>query len=131
MSKTFSVYIMASRSGTLYIGVTNDLARRVYEHKHGLVPGFTSKYRVTRLVYCQHTDDIGAAIDREKQLKRWSRRKKLALVESVNPKWQDLSAEKTNKSRLAARDPSTSVAMTEKRTGMTNRSQPESGNTEK
>ena len=112
MSKTFSVYIMASRSGTLYIGVTSDLARRVYEHKHRLVPGFTSKYRVSRLVYCEHTDDIGAAIDREKQLKRWSRQKKITLVERVNPKWVDLSVEKTNKSRLAARDPSASVGMT-------------------
>jgi putative endonuclease len=68
MSKTFYVYIMTSRSGTLYIGVTSDLARRVYEHKHGLIPGFTSKYRGSRLVYCKHTDHVGAAIDREKQL---------------------------------------------------------------
>ena len=86
MSKTFHVYIMASRSGTLYIGVTSDLARRVHEHKHGLIPGFTSKYRVSRLVYCEDTDDVGAAIVREKQLKRWSRQKKIGLVESVNPK---------------------------------------------
>src|SRR5271169_5567723 len=98
MSKTYSVYIMASRSGTLYKGVTSDLARRVYEHKHGLVPGFTSKYRVTRLVYCEQTNDIGAAIEREKRLKRWSRRKKIALVESVNPKWEDLSVERADKS---------------------------------
>jgi putative endonuclease len=123
MSKTFSVYIMASRSGTLYIGVTSDLARRIYEHKHGLVLGFTSKYRVSRLVYCEHTGDVGAAIDREKQLKRWSRQKKIALVESVNPKWEDLSVEKTDESRLAARDPSASV-------GMTNRIQTQSGKTE-
>jgi putative endonuclease len=119
VSKTYYVYMMASRSGTLYLGVTNDLVRRVYEHKHGVVPGFTSKYRVTRLVYCEQTNDVGAAIDREKQLKRWSRQKKMALVESVNPKWEDLGVE--NKSRLAARDPSTSV-------GMTNRSQTQSGN---
>jgi putative endonuclease len=115
MSRAFYVYIMASRSGTLYIGVTNDIARRVHEHKHGLFPGFTSKYRVSRLVYCEHTDDVGAAIDREKQLKRWSRQKKKALVESVNPKWEDLSVEKRDKSRLAARDPSTSVEMTNPR----------------
>ena len=121
MSKTFRVYIIPSRSGTLYIGVTSDLARRVYEHKHGLVPGFTSKYRGSRLVYCEHTGDVGAALDREKQLKRWSRQKKIALVERVNPEWEDLSVEKTGKSRLAARDPSASV-------GMTNRSQTQSGN---
>jgi putative endonuclease len=112
---------MASRSGTLYIGVTSDLARRVYEHKHGLVPGFTSKYRVSRLVYCEHTNDVGAALDREQQLKRWSRQKKIALVESVNPKWEDLSVEKADKSRLAARDPSAPV-------GMTNRNQTQSHN---
>jgi putative endonuclease len=124
MSKTFSVYIMARRSGTLYIGVTSDLARRVHEHKHGLVPAFTSKYRVSRLVYCKHKDDVGAAIKREKQLKRSSRQKKIAPVENVNPKWEDLSVAKRGKSRLAARDPSASV-------GMTNRSQPESGNIQK
>ena len=117
MNKTYSVYIMASRSGTLYIGVTNDLDRRVHEHKHGLVPGFTSKYRVSRLVYCEHTNDVAAAIEREKQLKRWSRQKKIALIESVNPQWEDLSAEKSNKSRLAARDPSASVGMTERQSG--------------
>jgi putative endonuclease len=59
MSRSFYVYIMARRSGTLYIGVTNDIARRVHEHKHGLVTGFTIKYRVSRLVYCEHTDDVG------------------------------------------------------------------------
>ncbi len=79
MSPTFYTYIMASRSGTLYFGVTADLARGV--HKHGLVPGFTSKYRVWWLVYCEHTNDVGAAIDRDKQLKQWSRLKKMALVE--------------------------------------------------
>ena len=116
MGKAYYVYIMASRSGTLY-----DLARWVYEHKHGLVPGFTSRHRLTRLVYCEQTNDVGAALDREKQLKRWSKQKKMALIESVNPKWEDLSAESADKSRLAARDPSTSV-------GMTNRNQTQSGN---
>ncbi len=90
MGEEYDVYIMASRSGTLYVGITNDLAGRVHEHKHGLVPGFTSKYRVSRLVYCEQTNDVGAAIDREKQLKRWSKQKKMALVESVNPAWEDL-----------------------------------------
>ncbi len=115
MSRPFFVYIMASRSGTLYIAITNDIARRAYEHKHGLVCGFTSKYRVTRLVYCESTEDVGAALDREKQLKRWSRQKKIALVESMNPNWEDLSVEKADKSHLAARDPSASVGMTHPR----------------
>ncbi len=64
---------MASRSGTLYNGVTSDLEGPVYEHKHGVFPGFTSKYKVSRLVYCEDMNDVGAAIDRERQLKRWSR----------------------------------------------------------
>lgn len=82
---------MASRSGTLYVGATNDLMRRVYEHQHGLVKGFTSRYRVTRLVYFEDTDRVGAAIEREKELKGWLRAKKIALVETTNPEWHDLS----------------------------------------
>ena len=82
---------MASRSGTLYVGVTSDLAARVYEHKHGLAPGFTSKYRVTRLVYFDETGDVSEAILREKQIKGWLRKKKIALVETQNPTWRDLS----------------------------------------
>ena len=96
--KTYYTYIMASRSGTLYIGVTSDLEERVYQHKHGLSPGFTSKYKVAQLVYCE---DL--AIDREKQLKGWSRKKKIALVESRNPRWEDLSVEKTDKANRALR----------------------------
>ncbi len=79
------------RNGTLYTGITNDLERRVYEHKHKLVKGFTSKYNLMRLVYYEDTDDVSAAIAREKQIKGWLRRKKLALIESMNPEWKDLS----------------------------------------
>jgi putative endonuclease len=85
------VYIMTSPSGTLYTGMTNDLKRRVYQHKHKLIPGFTAKYNVTRLVHYEETSDVKSAIAREKQIKGWVRRKKIALIESENPKWQDLS----------------------------------------
>jgi putative endonuclease len=88
----YYVYIMTNKSRTLYTGVTNDLKRRVYEHKHKLVPGFTSKYNITRLVYFEATTDIRAAIAREKQIKGWLRVKKIALIESINPNWEDLSA---------------------------------------
>jgi len=90
--KTYYVYIMNSPSGTLYVGMTNDLKRRVYQHKHKLIEGFTKKYNVTRLAYYEETTDVHAAIAREKQIKGWVRRKKLALIETRNPKWQDLSA---------------------------------------
>jgi putative endonuclease len=90
--KQYHVYIMTNRSRTLYTGVTNDLQRRVYEHQHKLVPGFTSKYNITRLVYLEATGDIRAAISREKQIKGWLRARKIALIESANPGWDDLSA---------------------------------------
>ncbi len=82
---------MASKSGTLYTGVTNDLERRVYEHRNGLAKGFTSRYRVKRLVYYESTNDVMVAIAREKQIKSWSRAKKISLVEASNPEWNDLS----------------------------------------
>lgn len=85
------VYIMTNRSRTLYTGVTNDLRRRVYEHKHKLVPGFTEKYNITRLVYFEETPDVHAALAREKQIKGWLRAKKIALIEDANPEWRDLS----------------------------------------
>ena len=91
--KNYYVYIMTNRSRTLYTGVTNDLTRRVYEHKTKVIPGFTSRYNITQLVYYEVTDDIRAAIAREKQIKGWLRRKKTALIESVNPTWKDLSSE--------------------------------------
>ena len=81
----YYVYIMASRGKTIYVGVTNDLLRRVLEHKEGLTGGFTAKYKITKLVYFEDTSDVRAAIAREKQLKAWRRSKKVALVESVNP----------------------------------------------
>jgi len=89
--REYYVYIMSNVARTLYIGVTSDLERRVYEHKEGLCPGFTSKYKLTRLVYFEATSDVHAAITREKQIKGWLRQRKLALVESLNPEWNDLS----------------------------------------
>jgi putative endonuclease len=86
----YYVYIMASKSKTLYTGITNDLVRRVYEHKHKLVPGFTAKYNIDRLVYYDRTSDVDAAIAREKQVKSWTRAKRIALIASVNPGWADL-----------------------------------------
>ena len=90
--KQYYVYIMTNKSRTLYTGVTNNLERRVYEHKQKFVPGFTAKYNITRLVYFEETGDIQEAIAREKQIKGWLRTKKIALIESVNPAWEDLSA---------------------------------------
>lgn len=91
MMKDYYVYILASKkNGTLYIGVTNNLLIRVYEHKNNLVPGFTSKYNVHRLVYYEHTNDVYAAITREKQLKKWRRKWKIQLIEDENPEWRDL-----------------------------------------
>jgi putative endonuclease len=89
--KHYCVYIMTSPSGTLYTGMTNDLKRRVYQHKHKLIEGFTEKYNVTRLAYCEETQDVQTAIAREKEIKSWRRSKKLGLIKSLNPKWQDLS----------------------------------------
>jgi putative endonuclease len=91
MSKTYYVYILTSTTGTLYTGVTNDIIRRVYQHKKGLVEGFTRQYHVTRLVYYEETQDILSAIAREKEIKGWRRSKKIDLIKSLNPKWQDLS----------------------------------------
>lgn len=88
----YYVYIMASRSRTLYTGVTNNLERRVFEHKEKVVPGFTTKYNIDRLVYFETTEDIHSAISREKQIKGWTRDRKLALIASANPTWKDLSS---------------------------------------
>jgi putative endonuclease len=84
---------MTNKSRTLYTGVTNDLQRRVYEHKHKLVPGFTSKYNINKLIYLEETSQVTDAIAREKQIKGWTRAKKIALIDSQNPEWRDLSAE--------------------------------------
>jgi putative endonuclease len=91
--REYWVYILASIRRALYIGVTNDLQRRVFEHKSHLVPGFASKYGIDRLVYFESTNDVHEALAREKQLKGWLRKKKLALIESMNPKWEDHAAE--------------------------------------
>jgi putative endonuclease len=92
MTNQYYVYIMTNKSRTLYTAVTNNLERRVYEHKQKLVPGFTTKYNISQLIYFEATHDIRAAIEREKQIKGWLRSKKVALIESVNPTWADLSA---------------------------------------
>jgi putative endonuclease len=91
MDHTYYVYILASRrNGTLYIGVTNDLLRRVWEHREGLVEGFTKKYGVKQLVYFEVFDDINAAINRETRLKKWRRQWKIDLIQKENVLWDDL-----------------------------------------
>jgi putative endonuclease len=90
-AKTFHVYVLASRTRVLYVGVTSDLAKRIWEHKHKAIPGFTARYNVDRLVLCEETGDALAAITREKQIKGWLRAKKVALIEAENPQWCDLS----------------------------------------
>jgi putative endonuclease len=92
MNETYYVYVLASkRNGTLYIGVTNDLERRLYEHKNNLIDAFTKRYRVHNLVYYECVNDVNAALQREKQLKRWTRKWKMELIEKVNPEWRDLA----------------------------------------
>lgn len=90
--KTFYVYIMASLGDVLYIGMTNDLSKRVSEHKNDLIEGFTKRYRCHRLIYFESSNDVMVVLEREKQLKRWSRAKKLALIKETNPELKDLSA---------------------------------------
>jgi len=90
--KSFFVYILGSTRGVLYIGVTNDLDRRLGEHRAGLSLGFTAHYRVNRGLYFEQTDDVHAALEREKQLKGWRRRRKVELIRSKNPMFLDLSA---------------------------------------
>lgn len=89
----YYVYIMTNKSKTLYTGVTNNLERRVYEHKQKLLSGFSSKYNITKLVYYEITQDINSAISHEKQIKGWLRAKKISLIESFNQDWIDLSDE--------------------------------------
>ncbi len=92
LNKTYCVYILASkRNGTLYIGVTSNLEKRIYEHKNGVADGFTKKYKVHHLVYYECGNDVVSAITREKQLKKWNRQWKLNLIEKENPMWRDLS----------------------------------------
>ncbi len=89
--RQYYVYIMTNRSNTLYTGVTSDLERRVFEHRHKLIEGFTRKYNIATLVYYEVTTDAEAAIRREKQIKSWRRSKKIELIESVNPEREDFA----------------------------------------
>jgi len=96
----FWVYIIVSRTGTLYIGVTGYLTRRIHQHKIESIEGFTQKYKVHRLVYYETYDHVLTAISREKQLKGWRRQKKVALVEKANPRWQDLAEQWSREMRF-------------------------------
>ena len=94
MDKTYYVYLLTNwNNQVMYVGVTNDLERRIYEHKNKLVDGFTKKYNVEKLVYFETTSDVLVAIEREKQIKKWRREKKNQLVVEMNPEWKDLSLE--------------------------------------
>ncbi len=90
MWRMYHVYILTNDSGTLYVGVTSNLERRVGEHRLGLIDGFTKKYRLKRLVYYEETNDVREALDRERQIKKWRQQKKIALVNTINPEWHDL-----------------------------------------
>lgn len=93
-TREYYVYIISNVIGMLYTGVTNDLLRRVYEHKNKLFKGFTSHYNLNKLIYFESTDDITVAIAREKQIKGWLRKKKIALINTMNPKWDDLAKDR-------------------------------------
>ena len=90
---TYYVYMLTNRSGTLYIGVTNNLERRLLEHREGKAGSFTARYKVDRLLYFEETNDVSEAIAREKQLKGWTRKRKLALAAQMNPRWLDLAGD--------------------------------------
>ena len=91
--REYYVYILSNGARTLYVGVTNNLVRRVYEHEQKKIPGFTKKYNITWLVYYEESTEVVSALSREKQIKSWRRGKKVELIESLNPHWHDLSAE--------------------------------------
>jgi len=91
MENTYYVYILSSkRNGTLYVGMTNNLKRRIYEHKNNLIKGFTEKYNIHNLVYFEQTSNVKAALEREKNIKNWKRKWKIELIEKQNPNWNDL-----------------------------------------
>jgi putative endonuclease len=92
-NRIYWVYIMTNRSGTLYTGVTGNLPRRIYEHRHRLIPGFTSRYRIDRLIHVEPFSEIRDAIAREKQIKAWRQSHKLDLIAQSNPEWRDLGEE--------------------------------------
>lgn len=91
MALTFHVYFMVSLSGVLYLGITANLPKRTFQHKQKLIPGFTKKYNCTKLIWFEPHPTARSAISREKEIKRWNRSKKIALIESLNPRWNDLS----------------------------------------
>ena len=93
MSRTYFVYILASESRQLYVGVTNDLERRLPEHRAGVGPGYAFRHGTTRLVHFEVTNDVRAAMPREKEVKSWTRSKRLALIELSNPEWRDLAGD--------------------------------------
>ena len=88
--KQYFVYITTNKSGTLYIGVTSNLKKRIWEHKNKIVDGFTKKYNIDKLIYYEQTENVTSAIEREKQLKKWNRQKKINLINKINSKWKDL-----------------------------------------
>ena len=94
MNKEYYVYLVTNHNNkVMYVGMTNNLARRIYEHKNKLVDGFTKKYNISKLVYFEHTNDVLSAIAREKEIKKWRRDKKNKLVGATNPEWKDLSVD--------------------------------------
>ena len=97
--RAYYVYILSNATRRLYVGVTNDLERRIYEHKNKLIPGFTKKYKINWLVHFEETSDVQAALAREKQIKGWLRSKKIELIESTNPRWVDLARNWYSQSR--------------------------------
>jgi putative endonuclease len=104
--RKYFVYVMSNRTHTLYVGITNDLVRRTFEHKHKLLKGFTARYSLDRLVYFDETTDVHEVIAREKQLKGWLRARKITLIESTNPDWQDLSRRWFDQNESLRTDPS-------------------------
>jgi putative endonuclease len=103
MERVYCVYLLASRSRNLYTGVTGNLDRRMLEHRQGLIPGFTSRYRIFRLVHFEQFASIHEAIAREKEIKGWSREKKLWLIKRNNPRWEDLAANLSTKYKTESR----------------------------
>ena len=104
--KQYCVYIMSNIHRTIYTGVTSDLVRRAFQHQEGSIPGFTAKYGLKRPVYFEVTSDVRSAIAREKQIKGWSRAKKVALIESANPNWADLGLDWSDEAKAGATDSS-------------------------
>jgi putative endonuclease len=111
--RVYSTYIVASKSRTLYVGVTGDLLRRVFQHKQKAHDGFTSLYNCTRLVWHQQFSQVSDAIQREKELKGWTRAKKIALIQSTNPTWEDLSDQwyRSNSANLTAQEADPSLRL--------------------